>query len=323
MKKRMTAFAAVFFGGGIFLLSGCNTLEVEDREFPLAVAVEKREDIENLWLNQEEAGNKEMDYNHLKVMILSQELAEDSELMEELLGVLSANVEIPRNTYVVIAENPKELLELKEEYEENESAGTYLEELLEGNASMKETAYPTLGKLYQERENRLETLFLPYVATQDDTPYIEKYFVWKRGAAAGIVDTSAAMLSAMIQGNLDKETIVFEDGNSLRISAFQVEEQFVEVNGERRIVVEIDCEGETIYEKEKIEGNRKQQYEEMLESYYQGIVDDMNELHVDISNSYKKIGGYKREWYTYYMENPNAFEEEITLQIDLDLSLVQ
>lgn len=321
--KATKVLSVLFLLGAGNLLTGCHTLEVEDREFPLAVAVEKREDIEALWLNQEEAGNKEMDYNHLKVMILSEELMQDGEAMEELLGVLKANPEVPRNTYVVVAERPQEIMELKEEFAEEESVGTYLEELLEGNASMKETAYPTLGKLYQEKENHLETLFLPYLATQDKTPYIEKYFVWKRGTAAGIVDTGTAMLSAMMQGNLEKETIVLEDGNSLRISSFQVEEEFGEEKEERYLAVKISCEGETLYEKEKLGENREEKYERILEQYYQSMAEKMHRERVDISNSYKKIGGYQREWYSYYQENPDAFEEEVSIRIEIDLSLVR
>lgn len=319
MKKRGKVLASAIFYSISMFLAGCDTLEVEDREFPLAVAIEKAEEIESLWLNQEEGGKKEMDYNHLKVLILSQTLAEDEEGMEELLGVLSSNSQIPRNTYVAVAEKPKEILELKEEYEEKESAGTYIEELLEGNSSMKSMAYPTLGKLYQEQENHLETLFLPYLATQDNTPYVEKYFVWKRGAAAGVVSAPAAMLSAMLQCNLEKETIVFEEGNSIRISDFRVEEAFEEQGEKRILTAKITCEGEVLYEKEKLGKNRDLQYEKELQEYYQDIVDSALAQQIDLTNSYKKIGGYKREWNAYYQENPDAFEKEISILIEMDI----
>lgn len=313
----------VIFLGMAGILTGCNTLEVEDRKFPLAVAVAEKEDIELLWLEQEEAGNKEMDYNHLKVMVLGQELLEDEEAVEELLGILAANPKIPRNTYVVVAENPSEILELNETLQEKESAGTYLEELLEGNASMKETAYPTLGKLYQERENRQETLFLPFLASQNGTPYVQKYFVWKRGAAAGCVSTTTAMLSAMLQGELEKETLVFEDGNSIKLKEFSVDETFVEAKDGRKIIAEVSCEGEVLYEKEQVVGNREREYEQKLVEYYRTIIAKAEQKGVDISNGYKKIGGYQRAWYTEYQENPDAFEQDVSLELEMNLHLVR
>ncbi len=321
-KGRTKTLALFLAAGAAGILSGCNTVELEDRSFPLAVAIEKREDIESLWLNQEEAKNKEIDYNHLKVMILSEELIEEEEQMEDLLGVLAANPKIPRNTYIMVAEKPGEILSLQESIGEEESVGDYLEKLLEGNASMKEGAFPTLGKLYQERENHLETLFLPYLAAQDDMPFIEKYYVWKRGEAAGTAEIPAAMLSALFQGNLEKETFVLENGNSIRISSFLVNEQFVEEDGERYLALEVSCEGETIYEKENWGEQKKKLYEQAIEEYYQKVADDMMERNVDISNSYKRIGGYRREWYSYYKEHPAAFEEELALEVDVELKLV-
>lgn len=322
-KNGKKVLMLLMFLGMTGTLTGCNTLEVEDREFPLAVAVDEKEDIELLWLEQEEAGNKEMDYNHLKVMVLSRALLEDEEAVEELFGVLEANPRIPRNTYVVVAEKPSEILELNETLQEKESAGTYLEELLEGNASMKETAYPTLGKLYQESENQQETLFLPFMAAQDGTPYVQKYFVWKRGKASGSVSTAAAMLSAMLQGELEKETIVFEDGNSIKLKEFSVNETFTEGEEGRKIIAELSCEGQILYEKEMIVGDRESAYEQKLVEYYQAIIDKAAEKGVDISNGYKKIGGYQRAWYAEYQSNPDAFEQEVSLELEMNLHLVR
>lgn len=35
--------------------------------------------------------------------------------------------------------------------------------LFENVSEIKKTAYPTIGMLYQEQENKMETLFIPYV----------------------------------------------------------------------------------------------------------------------------------------------------------------
>lgn len=41
--------------------------------------------------------------------------------------------------------------------------GNYLEELLENTSGIDQKAYPTLGMLYEERVNHLETLYIPFV----------------------------------------------------------------------------------------------------------------------------------------------------------------
>ena len=68
--------------------------------------------------------------------------------------------------------------------------GNYLEELLENTSGIDQKAYPTLGMLYEERANHLETLYIPFVdiereqsgAVEDDTekPQITAYEVCKK-----------------------------------------------------------------------------------------------------------------------------------------------
>lgn len=76
-----------------------------------------------------------------------------------------------------------------------ESVGTYLEDYFENVSEIKKTAYPTLGMLYQEQENKMETLFIPYVEEVDQKPAVTKYYVWKRGEAEGMFDSQTALLS--------------------------------------------------------------------------------------------------------------------------------
>ena len=67
--------------------------------------------------------------------------------------------------------------------------------------------------LYEERANHLETLYIPFVdieveqsgAVQDDTekPQITAYEVWKRGRAAGLVNTDTARAAFFTQNFAD------------------------------------------------------------------------------------------------------------------------
>ena len=106
-----------------------------------------------------------------------------------------------------------ELLEARLAYEAAEKKDLkellYLEELLENTSGISQKAYPTLGMLYEERANHLDTLYIPFVdvkeeqsgAVQDDTgnPQITAYEVWKRGRAAGLVATATARAAFFTQ----------------------------------------------------------------------------------------------------------------------------
>ena len=200
MKKRN------YFGGLLllvmtFFLSGCTTAELEDRSFPIELAVDDTADFGLKWLNEEQSGSKYTDYNHLKVLLIGEDFLSDEKKMQELLDLLEQKPDIPRNTYVLAAKDAGKIIELGQE------TGTYLEQLIENSSLMEKEAYPTIGTLYAEQENRVETLFLPYVELRDSLPVITGYYAWVRGEAAGRVDAATALLSAFTAGNVESYTL--------------------------------------------------------------------------------------------------------------------
>lgn len=156
----MVSTVALFLISGS-MLCGCNRAELEERNFPIEMAVEDTDTFVKEWLNANRAGNRVVDYNHLKVLVLGKDLVENEEAMSEFLNFLEKKSEVPRNTYIVVAEKPKEIIELSGS--DGESVGNYLEQQFENVSDVKEKMYPTLGMLYREKENRLETLFIPMV----------------------------------------------------------------------------------------------------------------------------------------------------------------
>ena len=96
-----------------------------------------------------------MDYSHLKVLILNEDFVENEKSMTELLELLEKQNEVPRNTYVVVAEDAEKIMGIGEV--EGQSVGTYIEELFENVSEIDKEAYPTIGSLYQEQDNRMET----------------------------------------------------------------------------------------------------------------------------------------------------------------------
>ena len=210
MKKRN------YFGGLLllvmtFFLSGCTTAELEDRSFPIELAVDDTADFGLKWLNEEQSGSKYTDYNHLKVLLIGEDFLSDEKKMQELLDLLEQKPDIPRNTYVLAAKDAGKIIELGQE------TGTYLKQLIENSSLMEKEAYPTIGTLYAEQENRVETLFLPYVELRDSLPVITGYYAWVRGEAAGRVDAATALLSAFTAGNVESYTLQLGQSDFIRL----------------------------------------------------------------------------------------------------------
>lgn len=60
----------------VSFLQGCNVAELEDKAFPVLLNIRDQDDFQNVWLNHEYAGNKEVDYNHLKVVLIERSFLE-------------------------------------------------------------------------------------------------------------------------------------------------------------------------------------------------------------------------------------------------------
>ena len=314
-------------------MMGCRTGELEDKNFPIEVAVNETGDFGVEWLGEETNGNRVKDYNHLKVIILSREFLENSSAMDEFLNLLERKNEVPRNTYVVAAEDAKEILKQGEEM--GESVGTYLEEYLENLSQVKKEAYPTLGMLYQEKENKQETLFIPFVTVVDGKPEVEHYYAWKRGEAAGEVDTETALLAYFTANQLEEYTLIPEKGSYVKLFAPRNEISFSEEDGQQ-IVVDVYCSGEVLYQKEDGDGDGKDEAgredngsEEFVEleqqiSEYMNLVAglQLNYWQIDVSNSYKKLGGYQRDWYFDYVNQETKYEKDVDIVYNVHITWV-
>lgn len=320
------------------LLSGCNTPELEDRNFPIEAAIDDTEEFAADWLDAENAGSRVADYSHLKVIIIGRQFLEDEEAMEEFLDFFEKKTEIPRNAYLAAAENAGDIVQLSGDL--GESVGTYLEELFENVSEIDKKAFPTLGAMYQEKENRQETLFIPFIKEADKKPALDHFFAWKRGKPAGDVDQAAAQLAFFTEGDMESYMALLKDAGYVRLFephhdiAFQEEQK-------RRIVVNIRCSGEMIYQKkiqEASENTQKQEQskhiskqgtddkasvEEQVEAYMNRLASQMlKDRRIDVSNSFKKLGGHRRAWYQEYEAKNEAFEEDMEIEYHVTITWV-
>lgn len=325
-KKKVRVVVLVCFLFGCLFLQGCNVAELEDKAFPVLLNIRDQDDFQNVWLNHEYAGNKEVDYNHLKVVLIERSFLEKEAEVEDMLSMLEQEKEVPWNAYVMTTESCDRLAQTEGELDV--LLGNYLEELLENTSGIDQKAYPTLGMLYEERANHLETLYIPFVdiegeqsgAVEDDTekPQITAYEVWKRGRAAGLVDTDTARAAFFTQNFADDYTLQLAPELYVKVDAASCrvkETEKIGVGGltEQIVAVTVTGEGEILSgtvsasEKEQLLNTR-------MEDYLNAIATHALDKEIDITNSYRNLGADNRTWYFKYQNTPAAYEKDIKIQ---------
>lgn len=325
-NKKVRVLVLVCFLFGCLFLQGCNVAELEDKAFPVLLNIRDQDDFQNVWLNHEYAGNKEVDYNHLKVVLIERSFLEKEAEVEDMLSMLEQEKEVPWNAYVMTTESCDRLAQTEGELDV--LLGNYLEELLENTSGIDQKAYPTLGMLYEERVNHLETLYIPFVdiegeqsgAVEDDTekPQITAYEVWKRGRAAGLVDTDTARAAFFTQNFADDYTLQLAPELYVKVDAASCrvkETEKIGVGGltEQIVAVTVTGEGEILSgtvsasEKEQLLNTR-------MEDYLNAIASHALEKEIDITNSYRNLGADNRTWYFKYQNTPAAYEKDIKIQ---------
>lgn len=350
-KKNVRVLVLVCFLFVCLFLQGCNVAELEDKAFPVLLNIRDQDDFQNVWLNHEYAGNKEVDYNHLKVVLIERSFLEKEAEVEDMLSMLEQEKEVPWNAYVMTTESCDRLAQTEGELDV--LLGNYLEELLENTSGIDQKAYPTLGMLYEERVNHLETLYIPFVdiegeqsgAVQDDTekekqsgamqddtgkeeegqqpgmigkPQITAYEVWKRGTAAGLVNTDTARAAFFTQNFADDYTLQLAPELYVKVDAASCRVKETEKIGaggltEQIVTVTVTGEGEILSgtvsasEKEQLLNTR-------MEDYLNAAATHTLDKEIDITNSYRNLGADNRTWYFKYQNTPAAYEKDIKIQ---------
>jgi len=308
------------------LLSGCGSAtELEDREFPTLLTVSSESEFTKEWLNGLKEGTKKIDYNHLKAVLIEREFIESSEAMAEMLSLLKDDKNVPLNAYVVTTDDLQGLKDAEADLEK--PLGDYLEELLEHGDTVKKETYPTIGMLYQEAENRRETLFIPTVSLVEKKPEITSYEVYKRGAAIGQADSDVALLSFFIGNQLEEYVLQLGVNNYVRLSDSGNEISFSEDRSssgrlQKLVVVEIDCEGEILRQNHGDDTEGVQAWmDTQIKDYMTAKAAMALERGIDVTNSLKKLGS-QREWYVYYTQSPNFYEGDIRIVFEIDIDWI-
>lgn len=376
MKNRIVTIVSVIFLA-VLCLGGCGNTELEERNFPLAAAVtltkenyqmafgfeqlkdvadEKSEkentsvllaegkDCMELFLHADGENPGEMDYNHLKALILNRSLLEDEKRLGAFLGYLEEENLFSRNTLLFVTEDePDQVMEMDTVLKE--PVGTYLNERIASDERFKDSEAVTLGSLFRIWENENENLWIPYINCAEDKMILEKYYLMQGRMAAGKVDRETGELALLSEQKMKSYSISLEDAESVTLSNLCCSYAFTEQNGQVTETVTIKADG-------KYQGNREllqktKQRDEKLEDLHTDSQDENALLEVeaeieqtleekmdamteklqqnqnaDGTNSYYKLGAYARDIYLQYQKDWSSYRKNLTVEYHWDVTLV-
>ena len=376
MKNRIVTIVSMIFLA-VLCLGGCGNTELEERNFPLAAAVtltkenyqmafgfeqlkdvadEKSEkentsvllaegkDCMELFLHADGENPGEMDYNHLKALILNRSLLEDEKRLGGFLGYLEEENLFSRNTLLFVTEDePDQVMEMDTVLKE--PVGTYLNERIASDERFKDSEAVTLGSLFRIWENENENLWIPYINCAEDKMILEKYYLMQGRMAAGKVDRETGELALLSEQKMKSYSISLEDAESVTLSNLCCSYAFTEQNGQVTETVTIKADGKyqgnrellqkTKHRDEKLEDlhtdsqdeNALLEVEAEIEQTLEEKMDAMTEKlqqnqNADGTNSYYKLGAYARDIYLQFQKDWSGYRKNLTVEYHWDVTLV-
>ena len=350
----------------LFGCSGCSSTELESRNFPMVITVdagnesfdvamgfqnlaeiadEKAEDegTEPIGIEQknwqsafsegDEEHPKTMDYNHVKALILSQEILENDRLLGEFLEYMERQEVFARNTLLFTSDgNAADLLKLEGNLEL--SLGMYLEEMMTNQNEMKSRAVVTLGNLLNEYRNQMENVYIPVLKEQDGRPKIIEYYVLCGGKGAGTIDRESYKLAMLLEGKLNQykiengvtsKLIHYGDAAILldRISTNYTYEKTEDgVLAKTVVTAEARLQNGRIATSEEQKQLKKEIEKQLLRQTDTLVKLNLWEKQLDLTNSYYRLGGYRRELYEIYQSDRTAYANDLTLDISYNITPV-
>lgn len=376
MKNRIVTIVSMIFLA-VLCLGGCGNTELEERNFPLAAAVtltkenyqmafgfeqlkdvadEKSEkentsvllaegkDCMELFLHADGENPGEMDYNHLKALILNRSLLEDEKRLGAFLGYLEEENLFSRNTLLFVTEDePDQVMEMDTVLKE--PVGTYLNERIASDERFKDSEAVTQGSLFRIWENENENLWIPYINCAEDKMILEKYYLMQGRMAAGKVDRETGELALLSEQKMKSYSISLEDAESVTLSNLCCSYAFTEQNGQVTETVTIKADGKyqgnrellqkTKHRDEKLEDlhtdsqdeNALLEVEAEIEQTLEEKMDAMTEKlqqnqNADGTNSYYKLGAYARDIYLQFQKDWSGYRKNLTVEYHWDVTLV-
>lgn len=286
-------------------MQGCESTELEQRSFPLALGIDIEEteegkepvlkvsydfpdlkqiseksktsdtpmglsiqgsDMYHVEKSYENNTNRILDYNHLKAVVLGTDMFQNMGKLRGILNTWEQKQKIARSTSLFLAEpGAAQLLSLTKETEG--SVGKYLEEMIESQGDFRQEKIATAGDLMNQWHNQNELLLVPVLTDQAGRPVISGYGIISDFKYLGTVSVEEAMEIYLTQ-NLMKEFILEQENQVMEITDLVVNKEVTEE--EERPVVHVNVKGKARVYQGKARTDQEQylleqQAEELLE----------------------------------------------------------
>lgn len=243
-------------------LGGCGVNELENQAFPLALGVEAQDDnnamklylaypnlqdekasenalssdvfwegeVSDLFAGMRqlsENSNKNLDLNHLKVLILNPQVFASEDASEAVLSFFEKETDAAWNTYVLLTEVPMEQL-FSEDMQLPECMGIYLEDLLEEWEHVKDSAFVTVGTLMQQFYGAEETMCIPKLELQDGKLNIGGFAVLHQRKIAGNLSLQEGYDALLLQNKMREYQFQMKDGTGVTVEQLRIEQKNIE-----------------------------------------------------------------------------------------------
>ena len=256
------------------LLTGCGQLEIEDRAFPLALAVTPAQqeglydfsfffeetDTEGSSLYHKEdatvtaAGYPQaftlfgrsqaagLDDSHMQVILLSEQLLYDEPFLESFYQYFLKGHHFSWNTMVYLLDEhsiaPEDLKEST-----GGRTGTYLRDMAQSDEQEKTSGVPTLGDLYKEWNNHEKILLLPVLA-DSKLPSVDHYRLLVRGAPGEMLSVDDARLLQFLRGDLKEMQLELSDGTIVHLEDIKARRTYVPAYEIWQVTLGMECKTE-------------------------------------------------------------------------------
>ncbi len=343
-KKAVAGAMCVFLA---LSFTGCaKGVELEDREFVLALGVEIQEDKVLFYYDtsntQDGSGeasqevvrieadafyeltsaygqqsDKYLDYNHLKALVIGKNLASDADKLSELLQFIEQNELFARNTKLFFSEDAERIFSLCTSM--NTALGEYLENLYVDSDYYVEGQSASLGDLIKHRHEKEETFLVPVLKAGEKQPLIDSYGIVRDVQWIEKLRPQEAELVFLGNGVNIKETVKVDRTYAVKINNVRKEVAFSD-DKSINAVVTLEIRGQL---KNKEAGKQKREIEtemeKQLEENYGQFLIDYKAL--DLFHLFRSLGSHNRQMWQQYHEKRAEFINQCQVTFKIKASI--
>ncbi len=282
-------------------------------------------DIYHVEKSYENNTNRVLDYNHMKAVVLGENIFSDTVQLRALLMAWEQREASARNTSLLIgSSSAAEILSLTAETEG--SMGTYLEEMLESQKDFKQNKIATVGNLMNQWHNQNELLLIPVLTEQGNRPVITAYGAVSNFHYEGTISVEEAMEACLSQNLLNKFTCEISRNAVMEISDIRVHKT-IELEGETPVVtVSVSGRGRikggqinSVSEQYQLERKTEKQLTAELTETAERLRENYG---IDMTNSYISLGAQNRELYKMYKDFPDTYNRQVRQVFQVDIALL-